>query len=86
MDMEWPFSASIYYYRNATTEGLLLFDVPTLNHSTLQEYTGLCGTLGFVGRRTKGRKQATSVLRNNTGVSITSTKGKLRSTHQNVGI
>ena len=32
----------------------------------------------FVGRRTKGRKQAISALRNNAGVSITSTKGKLR--------
>ena len=38
----------------------------------------MIGILGFVGRRTKGRKQATSVLRNNAGVSITSTKGKLR--------
>ena len=32
----------------------------------------------FVGRRTKGRKRAISALRNNAGVSITSTKGKLR--------
>ena len=32
----------------------------------------------FVGRRTKGRKRAISALRNNSGVSITSTKGKLR--------
>ena len=32
----------------------------------------------FVGRRTKGRKQAISALRNNAWVSITSTKGKLR--------
>ena len=32
----------------------------------------------FVGRRTKGRKRAISALKNNTGVSITSTKGKLR--------
>ena len=30
----------------------------------------------FVGRRTKGRKWAISALRNNAGVSITSTKGK----------
>ena len=34
----------------------------------------------FVGRRTKGRKRAISALRNNAGVSITSTKGKLRVT------
>ena len=32
----------------------------------------------FVGRRTKVRKRAISALRNNSGVSITSTKGKLR--------
>ena len=32
----------------------------------------------FVGRRTKGRRRAISALRNNSGVSITSTKGKLR--------
>ena len=32
----------------------------------------------FVGRRTKGRKWTISALRNNAGVSITSTKGKLR--------
>ena len=32
----------------------------------------------FVGRRTKGKKRAISALRNNAGVSITSTKGKLR--------
>ena len=32
----------------------------------------------FVGRRTKGRKRAISALRNNAGISITSTKGKLR--------
>ena len=32
----------------------------------------------FVGRRTKVRKRAISALRNNAGVSITSTKGKLR--------
>ena len=33
------------------------------------------GIWGFVGRRTKGRKRAISALRNNAGVSITSTKG-----------
>ena len=32
----------------------------------------------FVGRRTKGRKRAIAALRNKAGVSITSTKGKLR--------
>ena len=32
----------------------------------------------FVGRRTKGRKRAISALRNDAGVSITSTKGRLR--------
>ena len=32
----------------------------------------------FVGRRTKGRKRAISALTNNAGVSLTSTKGKLR--------
>ena len=32
----------------------------------------------FVGRRTKVRRRAISALRNNSGVSITSTKGKLR--------
>ena len=30
----------------------------------------------FVGRRTKGRKRAISALKNNAGVSITSTKYK----------
>ena len=34
--------------------------------------------MGVLGRRTKGRKRAISALRNNAGVSITSTKGKLR--------
>ena len=42
----------------------------------------------FVGRRTKGRKRAISALRNNAGVSITSTKGKLwifQSHYQDLG-
>ena len=32
----------------------------------------------FVGRRTKGKKQAISALKNSAGVSVTSTKGKLQ--------
>ena len=31
----------------------------------------------FVGRRTKGKKKGIVALRNSTGVSVTSTKGKL---------
>ena len=32
----------------------------------------------FVGRRTKGRKGGVEALRNDSGVSVTSTKGKLK--------
>ena len=39
----------------------------------------------FVGRRSKGRKRAISALRNNAGVSITSTKGKIWSHYQDLG-
>ena len=34
--------------------------------------------LSFVGRRTKGRKGGVEALRNDSGVSVTSTKGKLK--------
>ena len=35
-------------------------------------------TIVFVGRRTKGRKGGVEALRNDSGVSVTSTKGKLK--------
>ena len=39
----------------------------------------------FVGRRTKGRKGGISVLRSDAGVSVSSTKGKLKSHYERLG-
>ena len=39
----------------------------------------------FVGRRTKGRKGGVEALRNDSGVSVTSTKVKLQSHYQCLG-